>query len=470
MRRVVQQGQVLFGLPAFVEGFPEAVVGQPETRRREEVVAVSVVRERPRFADQRVDDVTVVHRVLVPADQTRQRVGELVREPDFDAVGVEPGLHPFADQPAVDRIVAAVDVDQAPGIDAAAHLEPAGLTLLGKVLQSRDLLGEAIPPTPVADGHQFPEKADVLLATGEVPAAAQQQRLVDGGLEVVVRRFGVAVLVRLPGVDPLPRQTVMAQEIPVAGLKFPRRRVVVHRRAEAVAAVLARHAAEFPQGVLQPLGERFERLRRAQAHRFPIRIRQHEMVCQVGERRPGDGDAERIHAGEIRRGQIAGPVYLAKDRQFPRTVAGPPLPHPPFERAPVRIEELAGMALAEPVEQRLGLELRLRPQLRFDLRPDRRERVDPGAIGSRRLLPAAHARQRRVVPVMAGRLLGHPCPPGRLGQRSTLVEKSSQFADLAILDHCRPPHSREAPMAASFADGNSNCRGKGIPVDALQAD
>ena len=173
MRRVVQQGQVLFGLPAFVEGSPEAVGGQPETRRREEVVAVSVVRERPRFADQRVDDVTVVHRVLVPPDQTRQRVGELVREPDFDAVGVEPGLHPFADQPAVDRIVAAVDVDQAPGIDAAAHLEPAGLTLLGKVLQSRDLLGETIPPTPVADGHQVPEKSDVLLATGEVPAAAK---------------------------------------------------------------------------------------------------------------------------------------------------------------------------------------------------------------------------------------------------------------------------------------------------------
>ena len=215
--RVAQDRQVFLGLPAFVVLFPEAVVSQTEARGREEVVAVGVVGEGPRLAHQRIDDVAVVHRVLVPADQTRQRVGEFVRIPDFDAVGVEPGLRPLADQPAVHRIDAAVDVDQAPGIDAAPHLPEAALTLLGQFLQSRDLFGEPIPPAFVADPHHASQEARVLLAAGEVPAAPQEQRLVDGGLEVVVRRFGVAVLVRLPGVDPLPRQAVVSQQIAVAG-------------------------------------------------------------------------------------------------------------------------------------------------------------------------------------------------------------------------------------------------------------
>ena len=466
--RAVQDRQVFFGLPAFVEPFPEAVVGQAEARGREEVVAVRVVRERPRLADQRIDDVAVVHRVLVPAHQARQRVGELIREPDFDPVGVEPGLHPLADQPAVHRIDAAVEVDQAPGIDAAPHLPETGLTLLGQFLQGRDLLGEAIPPTPVADGDQIPEKSDAFLPIGEVPAATQQQRLVDGGLEVAVRRFGVAVLVRLPGIDPLPRQAVVIQEVAVAGAEFPRRRQVVHRRAEAVAAVLPGHAPEFPQSVLQPFRKCFERFRRAHRHRFPIRVGQHEVVDEVVERPPRHGHAERIHAGEVGRGQIAGSADLPEDRELPRTVGGPPLPHPAFERAPVRIEELAGVLAAEPVEERLGRELRLGPQLRFDLCPDRRKRVDAGAVGPRRLLPASFARQRRVVPVMAGRLLGHPCPPGRLGQRSTSVEKLPQFADLAIRDHRRPPRSRESPMASNFPNGNSNCRRKGVLIAGLQ--
>jgi hypothetical protein len=112
--------------------------------------------------------------------------------------------------------------------------------------------------------------------------------LVDRGLEVAVRRFGVAVLVRLTRVDPLTRQTVVIQEIAVAGLELPRRRVVVHRRGEAVAAVLPRHATEFPQRLLQPFRERLERLRHAQVHRFPIRVGQNKVIDEVIERLTAD--------------------------------------------------------------------------------------------------------------------------------------------------------------------------------------
>jgi hypothetical protein len=243
---MVQQRQVLLGLTPFVELCPEPVVGQSEACGREQVVAIRIVGERPRLAHQRVDHMPVMHRVLVPPHQPRQRAGELIGVPDLDAVGVESGFHPFADQPAVDRVGAAVDADQAPRIDPATHLPATVQTHRRQSLQRRDLFGEALSSGLVANGHDPVQEVRVLLATDEVPAATQQQRLIDGGLEVVVRRLGVAVLVRLPGVDPLARQAVVIQQVAIPGLELPRRRQVIHGRAEAVTAVPPGHTTEFP--------------------------------------------------------------------------------------------------------------------------------------------------------------------------------------------------------------------------------
>ena len=298
-----------------------------------------------------------MHRVLVPAHQSRQRVGQLVGVPDLDAVSVEPDFHPLADQAAMHRVGAAVNVDQAPRIDPAPHLPATVQTRLRQSLQSRDLLGEAIPPCVVANRHDPVQEARVLFAAGEVPAATQQQRLIDSGLEVVVRRFGIAVLVRLPGVDPLSRQTVVIQQVAVTGLELPRRREVVHRRAETVAAVPTGHAPEFPQRLLHAVGECLEGLRDADAHRFPVRVGQDEVVDHVLERLPPDRDAQRVHVREIGGGEVGGLMHLAEDRELGRPIAGPPLPDPPLEGASVGIEELAGVLLAEPVEECLGQEL-----------------------------------------------------------------------------------------------------------------
>ncbi len=121
--RVVQKLQIIFNAAAFVAAFAEAVVSQAEPRRREQIVAVGVVRERARLADQRVDHVPVVHRVAVAPHQPRQRVDQPVRVPDFNPIGKEPGFHLFADQPAVHRIDVAVNVDQAAGVHPARHLQ-----------------------------------------------------------------------------------------------------------------------------------------------------------------------------------------------------------------------------------------------------------------------------------------------------------------------------------------------------------
>jgi hypothetical protein len=167
---------------------------------------------------------------------------------------------------------------------------------------------------------------------------------------------------------------------------------------------------------------------------------------------------------EIGGGEVGGLMHLTEDRELPRSVAGPPLPDPPLERASMGIEELAGMLLAEPVEECLGQELGFVVQLRLDFGPDRSEGVDAGAVGPRRLL--ADAGERGVVAIMTGGLVGHPCPPGRVGQRGSLVEQMPQRADLTIRDHRRPPRSRELPMATSLSGGNSNCRWKGVLIAA----
>jgi hypothetical protein len=118
------------------------------------------------------------------------------------------------------------------------------------------------------------------------------QRLVHGRLEVPVRRLAVAILVRLADVDPFARQAVVFQESPITGLKLPLGRQVIDGRAQTVAAMPPRHAAEFPQRVLETVGQGLKRLRLADGHRFPIRIREHEVIRQVLKAFPENGDVQ----------------------------------------------------------------------------------------------------------------------------------------------------------------------------------
>ena len=184
----------------------------------------------------------------------------------------------------------------------------------------------------------------------------------------------------------------MSQQIAVTSLEFPRRRQVVHRGAETVAAVSLRHAAQFPQRILQTVRERLERLGNAQRHRLPVRVGQHEVVDQVIEPLPGNGDIQRVHVGEVGRREIAGLVHLTEHDGLAGSVRRSPLPHATFEGAAMRIEELARVLAPQPVEKRLGKQSRLGLEPLLDCRPNRRKRVETRAVGPRhgQLLP--HAR------------------------------------------------------------------------------
>jgi hypothetical protein len=211
MGRVPEDRQILLRAQPVVAAVAEPIVGEAESGRREQVLAIDVVGERARLAHQLVDDVPIMDGVLVATDQPRPRLHVVVGVPDLDAVGEQPGFDPFADQPAMDRIGVALDVNQAAGVDAAADLQATVDPRIGQFAEPGQFLGEAVATAGVATLHHVLEEGRVLGAAGEVAAAAQEQRLIDGGLEVPVRRLSVAVLVRLADVDPLARHAVVRQ-------------------------------------------------------------------------------------------------------------------------------------------------------------------------------------------------------------------------------------------------------------------
>jgi len=168
---------------------------------------------------------------------------------------------------------------------------------------------------------------------------------------------------------------------------------------------------------------------------------------------------------EVGGGEIADLMHLSEDGEFARTVAGSPLSNATLEGAFVGIEELTGMSLAEPGEERLGQEPRLGGEFGLHLVPNFGKGVWACAVGAWNA--ATDAGERGVVAVMPCRLVGHPCPPGREGQRGSLFEQLPQLADLPIGDDHRRPPACGGCVRPRLSDGNSNCRWKGILIAAL---
>lgn len=442
---MLENSQVLLGPGLVAQDFAQSVVGQAEPAIGEQILAIPVVGERSRLADQRVDDVPILNLGLLPADQPRQRVHEPIRKPHLDAIRVKPGLDRFADQTAMHRVGVAVDVDQTARIDPTPDAKTAVDPLRRQRSHRGQLLVEALPAAGVPRRHQFLEERDVRLPARKIAAAPHQQRLIDRGLEVPVGRLVVAVLVRRPHVGPLARHPVVIEQTSVPRLKFPLRRQVVDRRRQAVAAVPLRDAAEFPDRILEPVRQRFERLRRADRNRFPVRIGQDEVVREVVERLALERDPEPVHAGEIGTRQVAGRVDLPEHHHPARTDRGLPLPHPPLERPPVARGKLPGVLGQQPVEQGLGGQPRLRRQSLGHRRPHFDKRIRSRPIRPRWLRGARQGTRRTI---LASGLGVHAGPPGSLRQRRSRIQFAKQFANLSIRDH-RTPLSRRCELVAS---------------------
>jgi hypothetical protein len=229
------------------------------------------------------------------------------------------------------------------------------------------------------------------------------------------------------------------------------------RRRQPVGAVQLRRAAQFPQGVLQALGQALVALREADRPRLPVRVGQHEVVDQVVERRPGDGHAQVGAVREVTGAKPCGMVDLGEEHLPGRPLQGAPLLDAPLQSPQLAVGEAAGEATLQIGEQGLGLQSGVDPKQRFELRPDLGEGVGPRAVVA---LHASHLAGQLAEPaVLTGRLVVHAGPGRRLTARQAPQVQAPQAAHLLIGDHPKPPCGERLQTAyAAQLTGNSSCR------------
>ena len=133
--------------------------------------------------------------VLAP---TLARVAEPTgsAEPCLDTIVVDMNPQPLADQPGRRAVEDLVNEEPASSGDPGNKLGEVGGPPCRQRPQCRHLGDGSILAAPVAAADELVDEAPVVVDGGEVAAAAQDQRLVEGRLEMTVVGFDRTVLVR----------------------------------------------------------------------------------------------------------------------------------------------------------------------------------------------------------------------------------------------------------------------------------
>jgi hypothetical protein len=414
----------------------QGVISQPEHAGGKQLLPIAVLGKRSRLAHQPVNDVPVIHPVLVATPQTWQLLDQVLRVPHLHPFGIKPRLDHLPNQPAGHRVTVALQVNQAARVHATGLLLTRFQTPRRQGSQPRLFLRQALAPARVEPRAQLVQKPRIRFPAGKIPAAPQHQGLVHGLLETMMPLLDVAVLVGVIRLDLLTDQTVMRQQRLITPRELLPLRQIVDRRAQTVGAMPQRHAAQLPQRVLQPVAETLEALGKADGRRLPVRVGQHKVVDQVRERLPLDRHAQRAHVREIRGPQPAGFVDLAEEHFLGWSGQGPPASHLPLQGAQLAIGEATGVAALQLAEDRFGLKSRLLLQQCLDLRPDRGERI---AAGGPIVPPGQGAGQLLQPPILACRFVIHVGSRRGDGQRLAGRHQSPQLPHLSVRDHRKPP-------------------------------
>jgi hypothetical protein len=231
------------------------------------------------------------------------------------------------------------------------------------------------------------------------------------------------------------------------------------RQGHAVGPVPLGYAAQGPHRLLETLTQARKTLREADAHMFPVRVGQHEVIHQMVEGLALDSHVQGVHLGKVRSRQPPRLVDLAEEHLLGRSVLGLPLPHPPLQRALHRGREFPGVLLLQPGQQGLGLEPRVAFQQRGELRPDGGQRIGPGPPGARCL---AGAGQLFRLPIVTCRFAVHVGHHRRLFERRSLVQPVPEFLDLSIGNapcraHGATPCSWKLPFVVNGRSARSWC-------------
>ncbi len=413
--------------------FTQLVVGQPEPAGGKQIAPIPIVGKSPRLPHQPVDHVPVLDPVLAPPPQPRQLLHPLLGVPHFQPLGIKPHLHPLPDQAARHRVHIARHPDDAAALDP----HPDSLARLQTTLRQRpqpgQFLRQTVSPTRIAAGEQLPQESPVRLPTGEVPTASQEQFLLQPPLQLAMALLTIAVLMSLPSVDRLSSQTIVPQQRLIPLLEHLRLRLAgLHGRRQPIGPMHLRHAAQFPQGVLQALAEAFQALRKTERPRLPVRIGQHEVVHQVRKRRTGDRHAQLGAVREVRGTQPSGLVNLGEEHLLGGTVLGPPPLDPPLQGPQLPLGEATRVLPLQGLEKSLGLQARSQGQLFLDPGPDVGKGIEscpPGVVHTHL------AGQSLEPPVLAGGLVGHAGLARRLLLGESLESEAAKGADLLIGNH-----------------------------------
>jgi hypothetical protein len=202
------------------------------------------------------------------------------------------------------------------------------------------------------------QEPGVLLPAGKIPAATQQQGLLDGFLETPMRLLAIAVLMAAGWVGRLPRDAIMAQQRLIIPREHFRVAIWMDRQRHAVGAMTLRHAAEGPERVLQTVAQTGKTLRTTDRHMFPVRVGQHEVIHQVLQTLALNGHVEIVHGREVRRAQPARLMHLGEEHFLGWSRQGTPPTHAPLQGSQQLVAVLPRMAFLQPGQQRQSLQAR----------------------------------------------------------------------------------------------------------------
>jgi hypothetical protein len=135
-------------------------------------------------------------------------------------------------------------------------------------------------PGEIAIAHQILHEALIGSTRGEIATASHAQGLIERLFEAKMRLLDVAVLMgnarvvpgRLHPVVPHESLVALGERFLLIGRQMP------NGRAQMVGAMLSWDTADLPQRLLDALGQRLKGFAEADAHRFDIRVGEHEMV------------------------------------------------------------------------------------------------------------------------------------------------------------------------------------------------
>jgi hypothetical protein len=238
--------------------------------------------------------------MLPGAAQAFHRLHLRARIPHRHGLRANPHLHHFADQPRRHRVNVPLHPDRA----APTHPHPRLLLRLQPARRQRLQLRQLRPHTPascrVPLRHHRLHELPVRSPAGKVPAATQQQRLLQRLLQTTMPLLAIAVLMTTRGIGRLRLQAVMMQQRLIPGRVPLAIALVIYRQRHPIRAMPPRHAAQLPQRVLHTLAQAGKTLRKTQTDVFPVRVRQHEVVKQMAKRLPLQRHRQRFHVREIR--------------------------------------------------------------------------------------------------------------------------------------------------------------------------